>query len=128
MHRKLRLYDYRPLLEQISNRFTSWSSRALSFAGRKKLISSVIYSTVNFWMSSFILPKGCLKKIENLCSRFLWNGNITRKTVAKVSWKSICLPKEDSGLGLRNFALWNKTLCLRLIWILFANSNSLWVK
>ncbi|KAL9818900.1 putative RNA-directed DNA polymerase [Arabidopsis thaliana] len=46
---------------------------------------------------------------------------------AKVSWSAICLPKNEGGLGLRRFSEWNKTLCLRLIWLLFNHQGSLWV-
>ena len=67
MHRKLRICDYRPLLDQLKRRFSSWSTRALSFAGRKLLLSSVTFGTLNFWFSSFVLPKGCIREIESLC-------------------------------------------------------------
>lgn len=126
MHRKLRICDYRPLIDQLKSRFTSWSSRALTFAGRKQLLSSVIFGTVNFWFSTFILPKGCIRTIESLCSRFLWNGNITTRAAAKISWSQVCLPKSEGGLGLRELASWNKTLCLKLLWLLHTESESLW--
>lgn len=67
MHRKLRLSDYQPLLDSLIGTFTSWSSKALSYAGRRQLISSVIHGKNNFWISVFILPKGCIKKLESLC-------------------------------------------------------------
>lgn len=126
MHRKLRICDYRPLLDQLKKRFSSWTSRALSFAGRRQLLSSVIFGTLNFWFSSFILPKGCIKAIESLCTRFLWNGNITSKASAKVSWKVVCLPRSEGGLGLRDLCIWNKTLSLKLVWLLHSESESLW--
>lgn len=44
-----------------------------------------------------------------------------------MSWENVCLPKSEGGLGLRNFWAWNKTLNLRLIWMLFAKRDSLWV-
>lgn len=108
MHRKLQICDYRPLIDQLKCRFSSWTLRALSYAGRTVLISSVIYSSVNFWCSSFILPKGCIKLIESLCSRFLWNENITTRAKAKVSWSQISLPRDEGGLCFRNLGLWNK--------------------
>lgn len=70
---------------------------------------------------------GCIKKIESLCSRFLWAGNIETRSKAKVAWSTVCLPKNEGGLGLRRISDWNTTLCLRLIWLLFSNSGSLWV-
>lgn len=91
-------------LEKISARFRSWVTKCLSFAGRVQLISSVIFGSINFWMSTFILPKGCIKKIEGLCSKFLWSGNIDEEKGAKVSWAALCLPKSEGGLGLRRLA------------------------
>lgn len=126
-HRKLRRSEYTPLFDSISARFNHWTTKALSFAGRLQLVSSVIYSTVNFWISAFLLPKSCLKTIESMCNHFLWSGDIAKKHGVKVAWHQICLPKEEGGLGLRNFSLWNKTLNLKLIWLLFSKSDSLWV-
>lgn len=127
LHRKLRKLDYSPLTDKIASKFNSWTVKCLSFATRLQLISSVIYSLVNFCFCVFSLPKGCLKSIEKLGNYFLWFGNLERKTVAKVSWKGICLPKVEGGLGLRNFYIWNTALNLRLIWLIYNNSRSLWV-
>ena len=77
-------------------------------------------------MSTYLLPKGCIKKIESLCSRLLWSGNVDEGKGAKVVWAAVCLPKAEGGLGLRRLLEWNKTLCLRLIWLLFNNNGSLW--
>ncbi|XP_010462886.1 PREDICTED: uncharacterized protein LOC104743514 [Camelina sativa] len=96
------------------------------YLGHRELIASVIYGTVNFWASTFILPKGCVRNIESMCSRFLWSGYITKKPSAKVSWRALCLPKEEGGLGLRCISKWNRTLCLKLIWRLVTATDSLW--
>lgn len=127
LHRKLRKADYSPLTDMVSARFNGWAIKCLSFAGRLQLISSVIYGLINFWMSEFALPKGCIKDLEKLCNSFLWAGNLTKRTAAKVSWSQVCLPKTEGGLGLRSLIVWNKVLNLRLIWLLFSNSGSLWV-
>lgn len=78
-------------------------------------------------MTAFSLPKGCLKLIEQLCWRFIWAGDISKISGAKVSWSQVCLPKDEGGLCLRNFTIWNKVLNMRLIWLLFTSSDSLWV-
>lgn len=127
MSRKLKITEYATLIDKITARFNSWAVKSLSFAGRLQLIASVISGLVNFWISTFILPMGCIRNIESLCSRFLWSGRIDKKGMAKIAWSQESLPKKEGGLGLRRFAAWNKILCLRLIWILFSNSGSLWV-
>ncbi|KFK28834.1 hypothetical protein AALP_AA7G055000 [Arabis alpina] len=43
---------------------------------------------------AFLLPKGCIKEIEKLCSRFLWGNNIDKRAAAKSS-----PPQEDQLLG-----------------------------
>lgn len=76
MSRKLRIAEYEPLLGKLRARFRSWDVKCMSFAGRAHLISSVIYGTIIFWTSTIFLPQGCLKRIESLCSPFLWSGSI----------------------------------------------------
>lgn len=126
MSRKLKISEYTPLIAKISASFKMWATKTLSFAGRLQLLSTVISGMVNFWFSCFILPKGCIKQIESLCTKFLWSGNIELRKTAKVAWSTVCLPKDEGGLGLRNFMVWNQVLCLRFIWLLFSNKSSLW--
>lgn len=125
--KKLRTQDYKPLLDKISKRFNSWTVKHLSFAGRLQLIRSFIYSTITFWASIFLLPNQCLEEIEHMCNAFLWKGAPNSARGAKVSWESVCTPKESGGLGLRRLLAWNKVLGLKLIWLIFAGSGSLWV-
>lgn len=114
-------------MDKVSARFNGWAVKCLSFSGRLQLISSVIYGLINFWMSAFALPKGCIKALEKLCNAFLWTGDIVKKANAKVSWGKVCLPKSEGGLGFKNLLVWNKVLNLKLVWLLFSNSGSLWV-
>ncbi|XP_010437848.1 PREDICTED: uncharacterized protein LOC104721538 [Camelina sativa] len=61
-------------------------------------------------------------------SHLIFCGQIDKKGLVKVAWSQVCcLPKKEGGLGLRCFAVWNRTLCLRMIWLLFLYSGSLWV-
>lgn len=46
-----------PFLERITSRLHNWTSKFLSFGGKIRLITSVIYGMVNFWSSVFVLPK-----------------------------------------------------------------------
>ena len=126
MSRKLKISEYSPLMIKISNRLQSWSAKLLSFAGRLQLLRTVIFGIVTFWISAFILPKGCIKSIEGLCSRFLWSGNIDKRGLAKIAWRTVCLPTKEGGLGLRSLLVWNQVLCLKFIWLLLSKSPSLW--
>lgn len=125
--KKMDKSDFQPLLDSIASRFNSWTARHLSFAGRFQLIQSVIYSSISFWASIFILPKQCIKELERLCNAFLWKGSTTSARGARIAWDSVCTPKETGGLGLKRIEDWNQVLGLKLIWMLFAAGGSLWV-
>lgn len=128
MSRRLKISEYADLLDKVTRRFKSWGAKTLIFAGRVELIRTVISGLVNFWISTFILPKGCIRRLEKLCSRFLWTGDVESGHGTKVAWVTCCLPKEEGGLGLKRFTTWNSVLSLRYFWLLVSDSQSLWVK
>ncbi|GJR70819.1 hypothetical protein Tco_0016884 [Tanacetum coccineum] len=100
--KKMGAADFALLIEKIKLQISTWTARQLSFAGRLQLVSSVIFSLTNFWMAAFRLPKSCINKIDKLCASFLWSGPDLKTTNAKVSWKVVCTPKEEGGLGLKS--------------------------
>ncbi|CAA7024778.1 unnamed protein product [Microthlaspi erraticum] len=124
---KMRKQDYQPLIDRVTARISSWPVKRLSFAGRLQLIQSVLSSMVNFWAAVFPLPMSCIKKLEQICNSFLWNGAPNSARGAKISWESVCSPKAAGGLGLRRIADSVQVYGLKLIWLIFAGNGSLWV-
>lgn len=90
-----------PFIEQITATLHSWTMKFLSFAGKIRLITSVIYGKVNFWSAVFVLPKSFYAKIDSLCEAFLWKNKSTSARGARVAWIDICKPKKEGGLGIR---------------------------
>lgn len=99
-----------------------------SFAGRMLLISSVIFSLTNFWISAFRLPKQCIKEIDSLCAAFLWSGPVLNTQKARVAWKDCCKPKDEDGLGLTSISEANNVSCLKLVWRILSAADLLWVR
>jgi hypothetical protein len=93
------------LIEKITARFNSWTTRHLSFAGRLQLIGSILKSVQMFWSSIFILPKKVIKAFEQKFNHFLWRGQDEVSGGSKVSWEQVCLPKQG-GLGLKRIENW----------------------
>ncbi|KAL4379553.1 hypothetical protein GQ457_02G032180 [Hibiscus cannabinus] len=98
----------------------------LSFAGRLQLIKAVLFGVLNFWCRQVILPKAVIKKVNQLCARFFWKDKDIPATGARVSWKSICSPKAEGGLGVKNLCSWNHACIIHLVKSLLANESSLW--
>ena len=72
--RRLLAKDCIPLVDKIALRINCWSTKLLSYAGRLQLIQSVLFSLQIFWCRTFILPKGVLRKVNQMCASFLWKG------------------------------------------------------
>ena len=125
--RRLTKNDCAPLVERITARIKGWAVKFLSFAGRLQLIQSVLFSVYNYWCRNFILPKGVLKRINQLCAAFYWNGNDTAAKGARVRWNDVCRPKNEGGLGLKDIISWNVACILHNIWLLITKAGSLWV-
>ncbi|KAG2243811.1 hypothetical protein Bca52824_094351 [Brassica carinata] len=116
-----------PLVDRITSKLHSWTVKFLSFAGKVKMIYSVIYGMVNFWSSVFVLPKWFYAKVDSLCSGFLWKNNTTSAIGARVSWVNICKPKSEGGLGIRQLEEFEMVFRLTRVWLFFSESGSLWV-
>lgn len=99
----------------------------LSYAGRLQLLSSVISSITNYWISVYRLPSSCIMEIDQLCSTFLWSGPELNSNKAKVNWLEVCHPKKEGGLGLQYLKEANKIICLKLIWRILYAKDSIWV-
>lgn len=101
---RLRGADYSPLIDRLSSLINNWTSQTLSYAGRLELLKSVVQGVCCYWLSIFTIPCIVIDRIEALCRSFLWGSKVSR-----VSWRQLCLPKEQGGLGLRDL----RTPCLQ---------------
>ncbi|KAK4384456.1 putative ribonuclease H protein [Sesamum angolense] len=81
-----------------------------------------------YWAMAFILPKGVIREVEKRMRHFLWKGNST-VGYPKVAWSTVCRPKEEGGLGIRDILAINKALMCRHLWnVIQGNQSSIWVR
>ena len=95
--------------------------------GTLQLISSVLYNIQAYWCTMFIIPKLTCYKIEQIFNGFHWSGKEGNARRAKVGLESLCLPREEGGLGLRRVKDWNDATIMKHIWNLFYRKDSIWV-
>ena len=115
------------MVDKITSRIHNWTSKYLSYARRLKLIQSMLFSIQNYWCRIFILPKGVIKKVNQICASFFWKGSDKSAYGARVSWNDICHPKAEGGLGLKDSMSWNIACVLQNIWAIMAKTGSLWI-
>lgn len=120
--------DCRALVDKVTARLQSWSTRNLSYAGRLQLLNSVLHTFHLYWAYAFLIPKGVLYEVEAKCRQFLWGGTQNKRRPALVSWAEVCTENRYGGLGVKNIAIWNIAAMEKLIWDIASNKDNLWVR
>lgn len=114
------------LIQKLTHRIEVWTSILLSLAGRVQLVKSVLFAMQAFWSNHFILPIAIHETIQSMLTRFIWRGNIVDKGGAKVSWQTICLPREEGGLGIKDPSEWNKSQIICHLLKVINHAPTLW--
>lgn len=83
--KKLSEVDCKPLIEKMTSRISSWTTRFLSFASRMQLIQAVLQSMYSYGCTVFLLPKKVVRAVESICRSFPWKGVVKNALGAKVS-------------------------------------------
>lgn len=124
MPHKLWSQDYQPLVDKIRSRVTSWTAKQLSFAGD---LNSRLQVRSIFGLQFVPLAKECLEKTRKDLYHLSLDRSSELARGEKVSWETVCSPKEWGVLGLLCLMKLNLVYGIKLIWLLFAGSESLWV-
>jgi len=114
------------VLERMKSRLGRWKGRFLSLARRVCLIKFVLSSIPIFYVSLFKFPSSVLKEIVKLQRKFLWGWGSVGKKIAWVSWRKVCEPREDGGVGILDLRLFNVALLGKWIWCLGSDKGELW--
>lgn len=99
--------DFRLLIDKLTRRVQSWTAKHLSYAGRLEITRVVLYGIYNFWAKVFLLPKKVFTEINSILRSYLWGGNDSNRK-APIAWATVCRPKNEGGLGLKEVLSWNK--------------------
>lgn len=126
--KRLNKDDESKLIEKMTSRIRTWSTRNLSYAGRIMLINSVLMAIQTYWSQIVVLPNKIFKSIINVCRAFLWKSKADFAGLGAIAWEHICYPKKAGGLGLRNLRCWNKAVMLKHVWALDQKKESLWLQ
>ncbi|KAK2449929.1 hypothetical protein QL285_009079 [Trifolium repens] len=116
-----------PVVKSIEKRLFSWKNRYVSLGGRVVLINSILASLPVFFLSFFKMPTKVRMKIVRLQRKFLWGGSSgDKEKISWVSWKDVCRPKEEGGLGVKDLLWFNLALLAKWRWRLLMEHGSLW--
>ncbi|XP_074265539.1 uncharacterized protein LOC141587978 [Silene latifolia] len=117
-----------PLLDKIRSKITHWANNFLSYAGKISLINSVIFGIQNFWGASILLLKGIAKKIHKMCKDFFWGVAAGERRMVFKGWDSLCRPRKEGGVDIKEILSWNKAQMMGWIRKLESDSPNVWAK
>ncbi|XP_074314348.1 uncharacterized protein LOC141649561 [Silene latifolia] len=124
---RLKKHDCECLVDKICARINGYGARKFSYAGRLVIVKSVLNTLHSYWASLFVIPKGITKRIEAVCRNFLWDNSADYRRAPLVAWDSVCRPKDEGGLGLKDLETWNKAMVGRLVDWVAMKRDSIWV-
>ncbi|CAL1374667.1 unnamed protein product [Linum trigynum] len=116
------------LLERMEKKGDSWKSLLLSLGGKEVLLKAVIQAIPTYLMSIFLLPLSLTNKMDSLLKRFFWAGSMKKKSIHRCDARTLEKPKEEGGLGFKNFHLFNVALIGKQVWRILENPDALWVR
>ncbi|MCI06179.1 putative ribonuclease H protein, partial [Trifolium medium] len=124
-----RCATWNPILNSLKFKLSSWRGRLLSIGGRVTLINYVLSSLPLYFFSFFKAPVKVVNQIIRIQRNFLWGGGVEDRKLCWVGWEKVCLPKEESGLGIKRLDWFNQALLSKWNWSndgSVVRNNSLW--
>ncbi|XP_060170346.1 uncharacterized protein LOC132601264 [Lycium barbarum] len=65
--KKLTIMQWYPLIERITTKISTWTTKKLSYAGRVQLVQSVLFRVQAYWSQLFMIPAKNQAAITKLC-------------------------------------------------------------
>lgn len=99
--------------------------KMLPDGGKEALITSVLQSTPIYILSAIFPPMCVINELRRIFAKFFWINKETRKSKHWSTWKKICLPKQEGGLGFRSMFEVSKALYDK-VWWRFRTQKNMW--
>ncbi|GJZ24056.1 RNA-directed DNA polymerase, eukaryota [Tanacetum coccineum] len=113
---------------KLKTRLSKWKAKTLSIGGRLTLLKSVLGASPLYMMSIFKVPKGVLKIMESIRSKFFKGAEASENKISWMAWNKILTSKEKGGLGVSSFHALNRALLLKWLWRFVSQDGSLWFR
>ncbi|GJW95508.1 RNA-directed DNA polymerase, eukaryota [Tanacetum coccineum] len=115
-------------VHKLRSRLSNWKVKTLSIGGRLTLLKSVLGASPLYNMSIYKVPRGVLKVMEAIRSKFFNGADQSDRKITWVAWDKVLASKKNGGLGVSSFHALNHTLLLKWVWRFISQDGSLWFR
>lgn len=119
---------WKHVVEVMKKRLSRWKGRHLSLGGRIVLLKSVLSSIPLYYLSFFRPPRKVLKKLMGIKRTYLWGGDESKRGLAGVSRRKVCLSREVGGLGVKDLDIFNLSLLGKWKWRFLVDKEAYWYR
>ncbi|KAF3775227.1 retrotransposable element ORF2 protein [Nymphaea thermarum] len=115
----------RHLFLRTSLKLTLWKQKCLSFADRLSLIKHPLSMMSAYWSLMVKLPATTCKLLNKMAAEFLWGDTckLLNKNHHRIKWATLCLPKLEGGVGLRDLSETNQANLAFLVYRMSQQSS-----
>ncbi|XP_042972903.1 uncharacterized protein LOC122304700 [Carya illinoinensis] len=113
------------IVDRIKSKMASWKTKVLSQGGKEILLKSVLQSIPTYSMGIFKLPKSIIRILNRLLQSFWWGQTDSKSKVHWLSWQTMGKPKDQGGMGFRDFEFFNLALLAKQGWRIIQDPTSL---
>jgi hypothetical protein len=108
---------FQPILEKVFKKIEGWRAKTLSQAGRTVLIKATASAIPSYAMSTFLYPNSLCSSLDRHFQNFWWDFPKGKsRNLCLKSWSSICMPRAQGGLGIKDMKSANLALLTKLGW------------
>ncbi|KAJ7945157.1 Ribonuclease H [Quillaja saponaria] len=127
-HERVTKRSFEYVVDRVSSRLSGWKADHLTLAGRITLAQSVIMTMPNYAMQTNKPPQSTCHEIEQLCINFIWGDTNTKRRMHLINWGTLCMSKNEGGIGLRKLNLMNNACLNKIGWGVVLKQKGLWAE
>lgn len=116
------------IYNKMRKRLDPWKGKSLSSGGRLTLTDTCLSSLPTYLMGFYKIPASGHEKMDSIRSNFFWEGADGKSKYHMAKWQSVCIPRDQGGLGVTNTHIMNDCLLVKWIWKIMLEPDDLWFK
>lgn len=92
------------------------------------MLKAIVQAIPTYAMSVFRFPKGLCEDLQRQITNYWWGSSNRSRGIHWISWRVLCKPKKDGGMGFRDLTSFNQALLGKIGWRIMQHPDTLLAK